>query len=501
MSSQEKAGLVKDTAKGIGYLGIATVVANLVRILSLSLLARKLTAADFGVATLAIVFSRFGQESAAFGLETTIIQKKNLSEEDTNSCFWGGLLFASALWGGYVLCSSLISGIMRMPDLAPALTLACTVILVTCVGMVPRSLMERRLEYGKVASLEVFGQGLGDISSVLLAFAGLGLWSLVAGFVVGEMIKSIGFWVANHWRPSLRNVRIRNLHFWQFGTFVTADRILTYFALNVDRMIIGRVLGAAAAGYYALAFEMIAFPAKRFSALAGRVLFSSLSRTQDQLETAADIYLKTIRYVSLLTLPAIACLAVLAPEVSRIIYGPMADAIAPLLRLLCPAGIVFAILTPTGSLLYSQGRPDLSAKWSLLTLVVVFFAVNLGSIGGLYWTAVSISAAWLCLFPVMLAIVARLLRQPWLTPYKSLANAVIASLFVAAAALLVKRGVSSFLKVGIYFSILAQIAAGMFAFGIFLWMTERQFLQNLLSIAQRKLSGTSSCTNIPPGKV
>ena len=268
---------------------------------------------------------------------------------------------------------------MRMPDLAPALKLACTVILVTCLGLVPRSLMERRLEYGKVAGLEVFGQGLGDISSVIFAFAGLGLWSLVAGFVAGETIKTIGFWVATRWRPNLRNVRIRNLTVWKFGSFVTADRILTYFSLNVDRMIIGRVLGAAAAGYYALAFEMIAFPAKRFSALVGRVLFSSLSRAQDQLETAADIYLKTIRYVSLLTVPAIAGLAVLAPEVSRIIYGPMADAVAPLLRLLCPAGIVFAILTPTGSLLYSQGRPDLSAKWSLLTMVVVFLAVSLGS--------------------------------------------------------------------------------------------------------------------------
>ena len=250
MNSQEKAGLMKNTAKGIGYLSIATVVANLIRILSLALLARKLTAADFGVASLAIVFSRFGQESAAFGLETTIVQKKILSDEYTNNCFWGGLLFASALCGGYVVCSPLISGIMRMPDLAPALKLACTVILVTCLGMVPRSLMERRLAYGKVAGIEVCGQGLGDISSVIFAFAGLGLWSIVAGFVAGETIKTIGFWVATRWHPNLRNVRIRNLKFWQFGSFVTADRILTYFSLNLDRMIIGRVLGAAAAGYY-----------------------------------------------------------------------------------------------------------------------------------------------------------------------------------------------------------------------------------------------------------
>ncbi len=501
MNSQKKVGLVKDTAKGVGYLGIATVVANIIRILSLALLARKLAPADFGVANLAIVFSRFGQESAAFGLETTIVQKINLSEEDTKNCFWGGLLFASALWGGYVLCSPLISRMMRMPDLSPALILACIVILVTCLGMVPRSLMERRLEYGKVAGLEVFGQGFGDISSVVFAFAGLGLWSLVAGFVVGETIKTIGFWVATPWRPNFQNVKIRNLKVWQFGSFVTADRILTYFALSVDRIIIGRILGAAAAGYYALAFEMIAFPAKRFSALVGRVLFSSLSRTQDQLETAADIYLKTIRYVSILTVPAIAGLAVLAPEISRIIYGPLADVVAPLIRFLCPAGIVFAILTPTGSLLYSQGRPDLSAKWSLLTLIVVFLAVSLGSVRGLYWTAFAVSAAWLCLFPVMLAIVARLVRQPWLMPYKSVANAALASLCVAVAALLVKNGLSSVLKVGIYFSVLAQIAAGMFAFGVFLWMTERKFLKNLASKAHRKLSGISSCTDIPSERV
>jgi hypothetical protein len=200
-------------------------------------------------------------------------------------------------------------------------------------------------------------------------------------------------------------------------------------------------------------------------------------------------------------IPAIAGLAVLAPEVSRIIYGPMDDAVAPLLRLLCPAGILFAILTPTGSLLYSQGKPNLSAKWSLLTLVAVFLAVSLGSEGGLYWTAFTVSAAWLCLFPVMLAIVARLVRQPWVTPYKSMANALFPSLCVAAAALLVKHGVSSLLKVGIYFSILAPIAVGLFAFGVFLWMTERQFLQNLLSEAHRKLRGIISSTDISSGKV
>jgi hypothetical protein len=107
----------------------------------------------------------------------------------------------------------------------------------------------------------------------------------------------------------------------------------------------------------------------------------------------------------------------------------------------------------------------------------------------------------MCLFPVMLAIVASLVRQPWLTPYKSVANAILASLCVASAALLVKHGVSSVFRAGIYFSIFAQVAAGTFAFGVFLWMTEKQFLQNLFSKVRRKLSGTLKLHRHPLGRI
>ena len=86
-------------------------------------------------------------------------------------------------------------------------------------------------------------------------------------------------------------------------------------------------------------------------------------------------------------------------------------------------------------------------------------------------------------------------------PYKSMANAMLASLCVAAAALLVKLVVSSMLKVGVYFSVLAEIVAGMLVFGVFLWMAEKQFLQNLLSKVAQEIIGEPKLYRHPLGKV
>src|SRR5208337_2264600 len=311
-------------------------------------------------------------------------------------------------------------------------------------------------------------------------------WSLIVGFVLNEAVETGCYWVVSRWRPQACMSGKGNAWAWRFGSYVTIDRVFGYVSTNMDRIIIGSFLGASAVGYYVLAFEMIIFPTRRFSALVGRVLFPALSHVQDSVAASAAFYLKAIKYVSILTVPPLLGLAVAAPEVSSLIYGPKGVVVAPLLRLLCPAGLVMAILTPTGAAIYSKGRPDITAKWSMGTAVAVTLAVALGSLGGLYWAAAAVGIVWICLFPIIQIIIWGTLGVSQATAYQSYVPAAIAGTCVAGAALSAKFLISHFHSVGNEFSLATQIVAGGVMFLLFLWTTERRVLSPLLArVAER----------------
>ena len=471
-------GLFRSTAIGVGYLGVASAAVSVVRVISIAVLSRLLTAEEFGLAAVSLSLVQIGQEVGAFGLETTVIKKGTLSEDYINTCFWVAFVFAIALCILYWVFSILIAWVMKMEDLVWVIRIMSIAIPVTCLGMIPRSLLERDLSYGKVALLESGGQILAQACAIALALSGIGVWALVCGFLGGEIAKSSSFLLTTRWFPKFYKVPLSKFDALQYGSFVTADRILTYLSLNADRLIIGRFLGPSAVGYYTLAYEMVAFPAKRFSSLVGRVLLPLLSHSKSN-DSSSNHFVVALHYVALITVPMLSGLMIMSPEVSRLVYGPMAQYISPLLRMLVPAGIVFAILTPTGSLLYSQNRPDLSMKWSFGTLATLCLFVSIGTIGGLYWATALMAVAWVTLFPVMFFIVARITQVPLSAPYRALIGPVVASILVAFAAFAGKVLVGCICEYCFGYQLLGGIVAGAICFCVYIFVAERKLLSAL----------------------
>jgi PST family polysaccharide transporter len=476
---KDQTNLKRSTIKGVGYLGIASLVANVFGIIALSLLGRKLTAADFGIANLSIVLIRLGQESASFGLETTIIQKKDLDDVYINNCFWGSMIFALFLWVTYSISASLIAFYMKMPQLVNTVPVVGSVILISGLGMIPRSIMERKLVYKKIAFFESLGQITAYLTSIIFVILGIGLWAMIWGFICGELVKTISFWFNAKWHPNLHNISLRISNGWKFGFFVTLDRMLTFFSMQIDKIIIGRILGATALGYYTLAYELIAFPSKRFSSICGRVLLPALSHLQDKKEESVDFFLKAVKYIALFTVPMLIVLAVLSSEVTGILYGDKSDIIGPLVRILSIAGIVFTILTPSGSLLYSKGKPDVSFRWSLLTLIMVGLSVYIGCAKGIYGAAYFVSVAWVILFFVMQRIISRISNISSLRAYKALSKAAIASIIIFIMSSLTKHVVASFLGSN-FIIFITTVITSIFAFLIFIFYFEKYIFYFML---------------------
>jgi O-antigen/teichoic acid export membrane protein len=181
------------------------------------------------------------------------------------------------------------------------------------------------------------------------------------------------------------------------------NSLVVYIAYNTEKVLLGRYWGAAPLGLYGRAYQLSNLPVQQVTESFGAVAFPTLSRLQDSPHRLRRAYMKAHSLVVSLTVPAVIACALFADEIVRIMLGAKWSGAVPILRLLSPAMLVFALMNPMSWLLRATGlvRRSLNIAFFIAPVVIlaVFAGVHYGPIG----VAVGYSTAMVLLYVPLIA--------------------------------------------------------------------------------------------------
>ena len=120
-------------------------------------------------------------------------------------------------------------------------------------------------------TLILVGTLAGTVGAVVVAAQGGGAWAIIVQQLVTAVVVSALMWLGSSWRPRLRFSRASASSLWGFSGQLVGHRLLFYVHQNADNLIIGRVLGPAALGAYAVAYNVMPRPRSRIAAPVQRV--------------------------------------------------------------------------------------------------------------------------------------------------------------------------------------------------------------------------------------
>ena len=120
-------------------------------------------------------------------------------------------------------------------------------------------------------------------------------------------------------RPGFDRARARALL--RFGLPLAGSSIVVFAATNVDRLIVGALLGPVPLGLYVLAFNLSSWPATIFSLPVRAVAPALLARLQADRRAMRAAFLSATRLLAAVTLPACVLLATTAAPLVRFVYG------------------------------------------------------------------------------------------------------------------------------------------------------------------------------------
>jgi O-antigen/teichoic acid export membrane protein len=447
--------------RGLGWKVASQVSLQVIAFATTLILVRLLTPTDFGLAAMALVFVSLAFLIVDLGLSSALVQRPTLTEDDRSTAFWTNAALGLVLTGLGILLAGPLSILYRQEQVKPLFAVLSFTFLFTALGSTQGALLIRDLRFRSLELRTVISTAAGAATAIVLAILGFGAWAIIAQSLANSGVSTLLLWRSSPWRPRFvySAKSLRGLI--GFSGFVFGSSLLFYVSANADNFLIGRYLGAAALGVYAIAYNVMLIPMTRLAAPIQQVFFPAFSRIREPVRIGA-IWLRISRLIGAITVPAFLGMIVVAPDFVPVVLGEKwVDAI-PVLQILACAGVVYSVRWQTSNVLLALDRASALFRFAAISslLTVAAFAV------GVHWGIVAVAAAFAIvtsmLSPYYISLAGRLVGVSVLQFVRSLSGVALAAFVMAATIFGLRLVLLEHLSTGLRLAALVVVGAAVY---------------------------------------
>ncbi|MBQ7868349.1 MAG: lipopolysaccharide biosynthesis protein [Clostridia bacterium] len=330
------------------------------------LLARLLTPGDYGVLGMLTVFIAISQVFVQSGLNTALIQKKEVDDVDISSVFYVSLGIAAALYVLLFACAPLIAAYFSMPELKPALRVLALVLLPGALVSVQSAVIARQMAFRRQMLCSLSATALSGTVGVTMALCGAGYWALVAQQLTNQFSLAVLLLIAVKWRPVLQFSWQKVRGHIRFGWKLLVSSLLDTGYVNLRSAVIGKRYNEEALGFYTRGRQ---FPELLMNAVNGSiqsVMLPVLAEKQDDRERMKQMMRRSVMVSSFLVLPMMAGLAAVAKPLISLLLTDKWLPCVPFLQILAIDYAFYPIHTANLQAINAMGRSDVFLKLELI---------------------------------------------------------------------------------------------------------------------------------------
>jgi lipopolysaccharide exporter len=353
-------------------------------LVSTVVLTKLLLPSDFGLVALATSFTQAVDGLSELGVGEALMRETSPDRDMYNTgftiSFCRGLLTAAVIAIGAWPVAAFFED-PRLGTITLVLAVAMLLSSVENIGIVD---FRRDLAFQKELQLYTVPRILGIAAAITFAAIFANYWALIVGILTTRLTRCVWSYAMHPYRPSF------TLRSWRqlvgFSSWTWANTLVDQIRERLDWVVIGRLLGAADTGIYAVGSEVGLLPSTELLQPFGRALYAGFAAARREGTGIAGPYLRAITTTFLLTMPAGFGISLVADPLVRLIFGERWLAAVPLVEIFGVVGMLGAITTVSGALLTVSGMLSVQFRFIVLTtvvrLILLLFLVNkIGIVG------------------------------------------------------------------------------------------------------------------------
>lgn len=406
-------------------------VTNLFNIVVIAILARQLSPAEFGLVALANVVIQFLRVLTSQGTNQFVIFDNEAGRElRVQAAFWIDVFLALCCAAIGIVLLQFLPRFFDEPQLGEILLVLLLQFPIDSLSKIPDALLKKSLDFKKLEIRDTLLRFFTGILSIIMAFTGWGVWSLIIPALIASPIKAFIVYRLVEWRPKLNF----QFHLWprvfSYSASVIGSSLTTFIISQGDTLLIGKLMGTQALGIYNLAWQAANLVCKTIVNLAQRLTLPALSKISGDTEKLQRAMGKILRLLSIISFPLLIGLFIVADDFILVVYGEQwEEAILPL-RIMLIYAIRYSVGSPTGSIFRVVGRPDIGFKIGLVTVPFYLGAIWYGSQFGIVGVAAGVTVVRTLSGLISFQIAAKCIQQSFLDFMKNFYKPILAALIM-----------------------------------------------------------------------
>ena len=389
-----KKNLKSMTSTALKWSTLGEFFSKLVTPISNMILARILTPESFGIVATVTMIISFADTLSDSGFQKYLIQKNFKNQEKinkaTNVAFTSNLIFSLILYLIIILLNKNLAALFGNNGKGSIFIVAGVTLIITAFSSIYSAILKRNFEFKKLFFSRIAITIVPILVTVPLALLGYDYWSIIIGNILGNIVS---MFIMK--KISKINLKILfDIHEFKemlsFSLWSLIESLGTWLTSYVGTFIVGIYLNSYYLGLYKTTITNVNGIFAIITTATTSVLFSLLSKLQNDKQEYDKTFLKFINTVSILIIPIGGGIFIFKDLVTTVLLGSKwietTDFIG-IYGLLCSVTLVFGQYC--SEYFRGLGKPKYNVLMTFLHLVVLIPALIYGSSNGFvelsYW--------------------------------------------------------------------------------------------------------------------
>lgn len=347
------------------------------------ILARLLSPREFGLIGMLTIFMAVSQSFTNSGFSQALIRKKDPSQADYSTVFYYNMIIGVVCFFILFFCADLISLFFKEPQLKPLVQVLGLSLIINSFTIIQTTILTKRIDFKLQTKISIISSIVSGGVGIGMAFAGLGVWSLVIKTITMNAITSLLLWLWNKWKPvwvfSVQSFK----ELFSFGSKLLVSGLIDTIYNNAYYLIIGKYFSAQELGYYSRADQFNTLPSSNLSNVIRRVSYPALSSIKEDIPRLKEAYKKLIRSTMLLCFVLMLGMAAIAKPMIITLIGEKWEPCVIYLQMLCFVGMFYPLHAHNLNMLQIEGRSDLFLRLEIIKKVLAVPIIMVGVILGI----------------------------------------------------------------------------------------------------------------------
>ncbi len=365
--------------RGSLWLGLGSILLRFMELFRSIILARLLLPEIFGLMGILSLLREGIEQFTQMGFGDAIIYRKSEIDECINTAWILNIIRGLLLFVLLYFLSPLVSSFYGEDVLNIGIKVLAIVFIFNGFSNTYMILYRKNIDFKKIAILNLVSQFIGIVAVIILAYYLRNIWALLFGTLFSSLAQMLlSYWIAEK-KPKLSFDKKLAWEMFHYSKYLTGAGILVFLITRLDDGLVGKVLGMEELGFYINAYFFANLPATHITAILAPLIFPTYSYYNEDQEKLNQLFLRVLKVVSIVTIPASFGVLALSDEIASVLLGDIWLPMVPALKILVFFGLFRAIGACTGPLFKAMGKPRVIfwiLFWKLIIIAVIIYPLT-----------------------------------------------------------------------------------------------------------------------------